>query len=66
MGKVESKVKDAFYEIESMNVDIRYHEWINLNDGNMSIIYPESEIDCEKFAVIVQEQPPSIEFLEVG
>lgn len=66
MGKVESKVKDAFYEIESMNVDIRYHEWIKLHDGDMSMIYPESQIDCEKFAGIVQEQPPLIEFLEVG
>ncbi|MGX1266427.1 hypothetical protein RKD55_004231 [Rossellomorea marisflavi] len=26
----------------------------------------ESKIDCEKFAGIVQEQPPFIEFLEVG
>ena len=66
MGKVESKVKVPFCEIESMNVDIRNHEWIKLNDGDMFMIYPESEIDCEKFAGIVQEQPPSIEFLEVG
>jgi hypothetical protein len=49
-----------------MNVDIRNHEWIKLNDGDMFMIYPESEIDCEKFAGIVQEQPPSNEFLEVG
>ncbi len=66
MGKVESKLKDALSEIKSVNPDIRHHEWIMLKDREMFMRYPKSEFDCEQFAGIVHEQPPFIEFLEVG